>query len=152
MNSRRFMSGMGTSLYGALSVKEFDRRRHFSSVSLFDPKARFFIPTSALLTSARIGSSHRPCGHASPLPGYTLTAPSTTARLVRSGDDQRGARCAISPPIDPCARRSPPSARWRSLRAPAERSVVAHSPERTIWHLQKPMPVGKGPQPCAPGD
>jgi len=46
--------------------------------------------------------------HAPPLPGHTLTAPSMTARLARSGDDdQRGARFAGRGSIAPqaCIRR-----------------------------------------------
>jgi hypothetical protein len=47
--------------------------------------------------------SHQPCGIAPPLPGHTWTASSTTARLARSGDDQRGARTRSIAP-QPCIR------------------------------------------------
>src|SRR5437762_1206460 len=60
-----------------------------SSVSLFDLKARFFVPTrlaqrrrAQALSRLAVAPSLR---HAPPLPGHTLTAASTTARLVRSG-------------------------------------------------------------------
>jgi hypothetical protein len=82
-------------LYGALLVKEFGTPPGtsaplcLSAVSLFDPKA---------VSSSR--PALRPCRRAQklskvgrrtnlsrtpPLPGHTLTASSTTARLVRSG-------------------------------------------------------------------
>src|SRR3954452_4169013 len=66
-------------------------RRIFSpsSVSLFDLKARFFVPTrlaqrrrAQALSRLAVALTLR---HAPPLPGHTLTAPSATARLVRSG-------------------------------------------------------------------
>src|ERR1700687_1012864 len=46
------------SLYGAFFVKEFAERQIFclSSVSLFDLKARFFVPTRGSLTSSRAGA------------------------------------------------------------------------------------------------
>jgi hypothetical protein len=60
-----------------------------SSVSLFDLKARFFVPTRGSLTSSRAGAvkvgRRANLAACSELPGHTLTASSTTARLVRSG-------------------------------------------------------------------
>ena len=46
------------SLYGAFFVKEFAERQIccLSSVSLFDLKARFFVPTRGSLTSSRAGA------------------------------------------------------------------------------------------------
>ena len=46
------------SLYGAFFVKEFAERQIFclSSVSLFDLKARFFVPARGSLTSSRAGA------------------------------------------------------------------------------------------------
>jgi hypothetical protein len=86
------------SLYGAFCQGVLAGRRFFSSsVSLFDQKARFFV--RPVLRSRRHAQELSrlavapSLGHAPPLPGHTLTAPSVTARLVRSDDDdQRGAR------------------------------------------------------------
>ncbi len=75
-----------------LFVKEFARAAILcpSSVSLFDLKARFFVPTRRFADvvarrSCQGWPSRHPCGHALGLPGHTLTASSMTARLVRSG-------------------------------------------------------------------
>ena len=59
-----------------------------SSVSLFDLRARFFVPIHGSLTSSRAGAVKAVAPtlwHAPNLPGHTLTASSTTARWVRSG-------------------------------------------------------------------
>jgi len=65
-----------------------------SSVSLFDLKARFFVPTRGSARPSRAGAVKVGCctnlRHASPLPGHTLTASSTTARSVRSGRRSEG--------------------------------------------------------------
>src|ERR1700688_4653763 len=74
-----------------------DRSAHFFplSVSLFDLRARFFVPTRASLALARaetvkVGRRTNPFRQAPPLPGHTLTASSTTARLVPIGMTIRG--------------------------------------------------------------
>src|SRR6266705_6796413 len=65
-----------------------------SSVSLFDHKARFFVPTRPLLTAARAGvvkvGRRTNLSACSPWPGHALTASSTTARLTRSGRRSEG--------------------------------------------------------------
>src|SRR5712671_5827715 len=49
-----------------------------SSVSLFDLKARFFVPTRSSARPSRAGAVKvGPFRHASPLPGHTVTALST---------------------------------------------------------------------------
>jgi hypothetical protein len=79
-------------LYGLCQGGVSTGRRIFFpwSVSLFDLRARFFVPTRASLALARaetvkVGRRTNPFRQAPPLPGHTLTASSTTARLVRSG-------------------------------------------------------------------
>ena len=81
------------SLYGAFFVKEFRQsvksfvlRQFLCSISKPVSSSR----PAASLTSSRagavkVGRRTNPFRQAPPLPGHTLTASSTTARLVRSG-------------------------------------------------------------------
>src|SRR5262245_47924180 len=92
MNSRRFMSGMGDFLVWGFVCQGVRQTASFFLCFFVRAESPFLYLDQRF---AHVGA-HRIVAptlwHASPLPGYTLTAPSTTARLVRSGDDQRGAR------------------------------------------------------------
>src|SRR5262245_26099563 len=92
MNSRRFMSGMGDFLVWGFVCQGVRQTASFFLCFFVRSESPFLYLDQRF---AHVGA-HRIVAptlwHASPLPGYTLTAPSTTARWVRSGDDQRGAR------------------------------------------------------------
>ena len=78
-------------------VKEFARAANLCPFSFFvRSQSPFLRPDPGSLTSSRAGAVKvglsRQLAHAPTLPGHTLTASSTTARWVRSGDDSGGAR------------------------------------------------------------
>jgi hypothetical protein len=78
----------GVSLYGAFFVKEFARgANRLSFVSFFvRSQSRFLRPDPRFPgVVARRSCQGLTLRHALSLPGLTLTASSTTARLVRSG-------------------------------------------------------------------
>jgi hypothetical protein len=79
-------------LYGAFLVKKFKQggASFPSSVSLFDLKARFFVPTCASRTSARaragkVGRRTNPCGMFRSCQATPRRLSSTIAPLGRSG-------------------------------------------------------------------